>query len=98
CAGSTFGASRAAPFDVPASGDVAVLDQVNGRVERWHAGRHAADTTVDVSGGIADRALEAAATLDVLERTDEASRTPELRSFAPSGALRSETPISDRTW
>jgi len=96
--GPTFGPIGPSAFDVAANGDVAVLDQVNGRVERWHAGRHAADTTVDVSGGIADMALEADGTIDVLEPTGEASRTPELRSFAPSGALRSETPISDRTW
>jgi hypothetical protein len=90
--GPTFGPIGPSAFDVAANGDVAVLDQVNRRVERWHAGRHAADTPVDVTGGIADMALEADGTIDVLEPADE------LRSFAPSGALRWKAPIADRTW
>jgi len=95
--GPTFAPIGPSAFDVGANGDVAVLDQVNRRVGRWHAGRHAADTPVDVTGGIADMALEADGTVDVLEPTSE-SRTPELRSFAPSGALKSKAPIADRTW
>ena len=95
--GPTFGPIGPSAFDVSASGDVAVLDQVNGRVERWDAGRHAADTPVDVTGGIADMTLEADGTIDVLEPTGE-DGTPELRSFARSGALRSKRPIADRTW
>jgi hypothetical protein len=97
--GPTFGPIGPAAFDVAANGDVAVLDQVNARFERWHAGRHAADVPVDVTGGIADMALEADGTIDVLEPTgDGVGQTPELRSFSPSGALRSKTPIADRTW
>jgi hypothetical protein len=97
--GPTFGPIGPSAFDVAVNGDVVVLDQVNRRVERWHAGRHAADTAVDVSGGIADMGLEADGTIDVLEPTgDGAARTPELRSFSASGALRSKTPIADRTW
>lgn len=97
--GPTFGPIGPSAFDVAANGDVVVLDQVNGRVERWHAGAHAADTPVDVSGGIADMALAPDGTIDVLEPTgDGTGRTPELRSFSPSGALRSKTPIADRTW
>src|SRR5207302_4406057 len=97
--GPTFGPIGPSAFDVAANGEVTVLDQVNGRVERWRAGRDAADTPVDVTGGIADMALEPDGTIDVLEPTgDGDGRTPELRSFSPSGALRSKTPISDRTW
>jgi hypothetical protein len=95
--GPTFGPIGPAAFGVAANGDVAVLDQVNARVERWHAGRHAADVPVGVTGGIADMALEADGAMDVLEPTGEGG-TPELRSFSPSGALRSKTPIADRTW
>jgi hypothetical protein len=95
--GPTFGPIGPSAFDVAANGDVTVLDQVNRRVERWHAGRHAADTPVDVTGGIADMAVEADGTIDVLEPTGEGG-TPELRSFAPSGALRWRAPIADRTW
>src|SRR5206468_8558026 len=46
-----------ASFDVEADGTVTVLDQVNGRVERW--GRGLAETVpVEVSGGLADFAVE----------------------------------------
>jgi hypothetical protein len=90
--GRTFGPIGPSAFDVAANGDVAVLDQVNRRVERWHAGRHAADIPVDVSGGIADMALEADGAIDVLEPVGE------LRSFSPSGALRWKAPIAERTW
>jgi len=95
--GPTFGPIGPSAFDVAANGDVAVLDQVNRRVERWHAGQHAGDIPVDVTGGIADMALEADGAIDVLEPGGE-SRTPELHSFAPSGALRWKAPIADRTW
>jgi hypothetical protein len=95
--GPTFGPIGPSAFDIAADGGVAVLDQVNGRVERWRAGRHAADIPVDVTGGIADMAVEADGTIDVLEPTGEGG-APELRSFAPSGTLRSKAPIADRTW
>jgi len=95
--GPTFGPIGPSAFDVAANGDVAVLDEVNRRVERWRGGRHADDTPVDVTGGIADMALEADGTIDVLEPTGE-DGTPELRSFARSGALRSKRSIADRTW
>jgi hypothetical protein len=91
--GPTFGPIGPSAFDVAANGDVAILDQVNGRVERWHAGRHAADTPVDVTGGIADMALEPDGAIDVLEPTGNGDgQTPELRSFSPSGALRPQGP------
>jgi hypothetical protein len=95
--GPTFGPIGPSAFDVLPNGDVAVLDEVNGRVERWHAGRHAADTPVDVTGGIADMAVEADGSMDVLEPAGDGP-TPELRSFDASGALRAKTPIEDRTW
>ena len=95
--GPTLGPIGPSAFDVAANGDVVVLDQVNGRVARWHAGRHTADTTVAVTGGIADMAVEADGAVDVLEPTGEGG-TPELRSFSPAGALRSKAPIANRTW
>ena len=67
-------------FDVAADGSVAVLDQVNGRVERWsRAGVKA--TTVEVSGGLADFALEPGGAMDVLEPPSRVSPAPVLRSF-----------------
>jgi hypothetical protein len=95
--GPTFGPIGPSAFDVAANGDVAVLDEVNRRVERWRGGRHEADTPVDVTGGIADMTLEADGTIDVLEPTGEGG-TPELRSFDRTGALKSKRPIADRTW
>jgi hypothetical protein len=95
--GPALGPIGPSAFDVLANGDVAVLDEVNRRVERWHAGRHVADTAVDVTGGIADMAVEADGSIDVLEPTGDGP-TPELRSFDASGALWSKTPIADRTW
>ena len=69
-----------------------MLDQVNGRVQRWRSSGAATTVSVTVTGGIADMAVEADGTIDVLEPTGE------LRSFDAAGRLRSETPIADRTW
>jgi hypothetical protein len=90
--GPSFGPIGPSAFDVAPTGDVTVLDQANGRVERWRSGRVAAVVPVDVTGGIADMAVEADGSIDVLEPT------PELRSFDASGRLRSKTAIEDRTW
>ena len=84
-------------FDVAADGTVAVLDQVNGRVERWtRAGVKA--TNVEVSGGLADFALEPGGVLDVLEPPSRATPAPVLRSFRADGTLRWAQRLSDRTW
>src|SRR5207244_11181601 len=95
--GPSLGPIGPSAFDVAANGDVTVLDELNRRIVRWHAGRHAGDTPVDGTGGVADMAVEADGSVDVLEPTGD-GRTPELRSFDPSGTLRSKTPIEDRTW
>src|SRR5207248_4752874 len=48
---------------------------------------------------IADMAVEADGSIDVLEPTSSAfGATPELRTFDASGRLRSKTTIKDRTW
>jgi hypothetical protein len=95
--GPTLGPIGPSAFDVLANGDVAVLDAVNRRIGRWHAARHVADTPVDVTGGIADMAVEPDGSIDVLEPSGDGP-TPELRSFDASGALTAKTPIADRTW
>lgn len=95
--GPAFGPIGPSSFDVGASGDVTVLDQVNKRVERWRAGRLAGIAPLTVTGGIADMAVEGDGSIDVLEPTGE-GRTPDLLSFDRSGRLRSKTPIEDRTW
>ena len=84
-------------FDVAPDGTVAVLDQVNARVERWsHAGVKA--TNVEVSGGLADFALEPGGTMDVLEPPSRMTPAPVLRSFRGDGTPRWAQRLSDRTW
>ena len=84
-------------FDVGLDGTVTVLDQVNGRVQRWVRGRPAA-TPVAVSGGLADLAVEPDGTVDVLEPPNRAAPAPVLRSFRRDGALKWVQRLSDRTW
>jgi hypothetical protein len=95
--GPSLGPIGPSAFDVGRSGEVTVLDQVNGRVQRWRPGRRPAAVPVGVTGGIADMAVEGDGAIDVLEPTG-AGTTPELRSFDAAGRLRSKTPIADRTW
>jgi len=84
-------------FDVAADGSVAVLDQVNRRVEHWsHVG--VKSTGLEVSGGLADFALEPGGVMDVLEPPNRVSPAPILRSFRGDGTLRWAQRLSDRTW
>jgi hypothetical protein len=84
-------------FDVAADGSVAVLDQVNTRVERWSRSGVKA-TTVEVDSGLADFVLEPEGTMDVLEPPSRVSPAPVLRSFRGDGMLRWAQRLSDRTW
>ena len=95
--GPSFGPIGPSAFDVAPNGDVVILDQANARVERWRGGRAAAVVPVEVSGGIADMAVEPGGAIDVLEPTG-AGPTPELRTFDAAGRLQSRTAIEDRTW
>ena len=84
-------------FDVAADGSVAVLDQVNARVQHWsRVGVKA--TSLDVSGGLADFALETGGVMDVLEPPSRVSPAPVLRSFRGDGTPRWAQRLSDRTW
>jgi hypothetical protein len=92
-----LGFSGASSFDVASDGTVVVLDQVNGRVERWsRAGVEA--TNLQISGGLADFALEPDGTIDVLEAPNRTIPAPVLRSFRGDGSLRWAQRLSDRTW
>ena len=84
-------------FDVAADGAVAVLDQVNARVERWSRASVEA-TSLEVSGGLADFALEPDGTMDVLEPPNRTTPAPVLRSFGGDGSPRWAQRLSDRTW
>jgi hypothetical protein len=84
-------------FDVAPDRSVAVLDQVNGRVQHWsRVGVKA--TSLEVSGGLADFALEPGGVMDVLEPPSRVSPAPSLRSFRRDGTLRWAQRLSDRTW
>jgi hypothetical protein len=92
-----LGFSGPSSFDVAVDGTVAVLDQVNGRVERWsRAG--VKETALQVSGGLADFALEPDGTMDVLEPPSRTTPAPVLRSFRGDGSPRWAQRLSDRTW
>src|SRR5262245_55447827 len=84
-------------FDVEASGAVTMLDQVNRRLQRWQNGRVSA-TDADVSGGLADLAVEPDGTVDVLEPPNRVSPSPMLRKLGRDGALKWTQRLSDRTW
>ena len=84
-------------FDVAADGSVAVLDQVNRRVEHWSR-VGVKSTSLEVSGGLADFALEPGGVIDVLEPPNRVSPAPILRSFRGDGTLRWAQRLSDRTW
>ncbi len=92
-----LGFSGPSSFDVAADGTVAVLDQVNARVERWSRGGVEA-TNLEVSGGLADFALEPDGTMDVLEPPNRTTPAPVLRSFRGDGSPRWTQRLSDRTW
>jgi hypothetical protein len=84
-------------FDVATDGSVAVLDQVNNRVERWTRDG-VKSTSVAVDGGLADFALEPGGVMDVLEPPSRVNPAPVLRSFRGDGTPRWVQRLSDRTW
>jgi hypothetical protein len=84
-------------FDVASDRSIAVLDQVNGRLQRWERGR-VVTTPLALSGGLADIALEPDGSVDVLEPPDRANAAPVLRRFNRAGTLEWSQRLSDRTW
>ena len=84
-------------FDVGADGAVTMLDEVNGRAERWSGGRPVV-TPLAVSGGLADFAVEPDGTMDVLEPANRTTARSVLRSFRQDGSLKWAQSLSDRTW
>jgi hypothetical protein len=84
-------------FDVQPDGTVTLLDRANGRIQRWVRGRPEA-VPVEVSGGLADLAVEPDGTLHVLEPPNREMPHPYLRSFRPDGAPKWARLLSERTW
>jgi hypothetical protein len=92
-----LGFAGPASFDVGADGTVTLLDQVNGRAERWARGR-VETVTLAVSSGLADFAVEPDGTMDVLEPPNRLTPVPLLRSFRSDGTARWTQRLADRTW
>ena len=84
-------------FDVRPDGAVTLLDQVNGRLERWSRGR-LSSTPVDVTTGLADLVVEPDGAANVLEPPDRTTPYSILRSFDRDGGHRWSLQLSDRTW
>jgi hypothetical protein len=84
-------------FDVAEDGTVTLLDQADGRIQRWARGRPEV-VPVAVSGGLADLAVEPDGSIDVLEPPTRETPEPLLRSFRPDGALKWTRQLADRTW
>jgi hypothetical protein len=92
-----LGLAGPSAFDVTDDGSVALLDGVNGRIQRWSRG-HATAMSVAVSGGLADLLVEPDGTFDVLEPATLDVPFPRLQSFTPNGRLKWSQRLSDRTW
>lgn len=76
-------------FDVSASGEVVVLDQVNDRLASYSPGAPPRYVPIAFSGGEGDFALGADGTAYVLDHGVQ----PVVRSYSPSGALAATTAV-----
>jgi len=85
-------------FDVMPGGTIAVLDEVNDRVQRWRGGAHVATVPVDVPAATNDMGIGADGSIYVLDGRGSAGSTPLIRTFAPDGTLTRARHIADRTW
>jgi hypothetical protein len=70
---------------------------VNERAQRWRQ-NDVEVVPLDLSGGLADFAVEPNGTMDVLEPPNRALPAPVLRSFEEDGTPRWTQRLSDRTW
>lgn len=86
-------------FAVAADGDVVVLDQVNHRLAVYTASNRAmaSHIPVDVSGGIADLAIDSDGSFLILDNGGAESRNPVIRRFSADGKLTSITQLGQRT-
>lgn len=85
-------------FDVSAEGAVALLDEVNDRVQRWRGGKLVETVRVDVPAATNDLAVAADGAMYVLDGRSSAGVPPLLRTFASDGTLVRARQIADRTW
>jgi|GEM_PF-1693033 len=97
--GRQVGFAGPSTFDVTADGTIVLLDQVNGRLQRWAPGARAASPVrIDVSEAIAELSVGPDGAAYVLQPAPRAGGAPELWSFGPLGNLLGRTTLSDRTW
>jgi hypothetical protein len=85
-------------FDVMADGTVALLDEVNGRIQRWRAGALVDAVRVDVPAATNDMGVGADGSIYVLDGRGSAGSTPLIRTFAADGTLIRARHIAERTW
>jgi len=85
-------------FDVSRDGTVALLDEMNDRVERWRGGALVGSVPVEVAAATSDFAVGAGGTMYVIDGRSAAGDTPLLRTFAPDGLLVRARHIAERTW
>ena len=85
-------------FDVSRDGTVALLDEMNDRVERWRGGALVGSVPVEVAAATSDFAVGAGGTMYVIDGRSAAGDTPLLRTFAPDGLLVRAHHIAERTW
>jgi hypothetical protein len=94
-----LGTSREGPgsFDVGPDGTITVLDQANGRIQRWRDGV-AEEIPVAVSKTLADLAVGPEGTIYVLDEAAEPGHGATLRSFRPDGTPAGSVELAERTW
>lgn len=84
-------------FDVARDGTVSLLDEVNGRVERFRDGS-VAETRVDIPPVPDDMSIGDDGTIYVADGRSDSGETPLLRTFAADGRLRGTEHLAERTW
>jgi hypothetical protein len=96
---SGVGTGREGPgsFDAGVDGTVTMLDQANGRIQRWRGGSVEA-IPADLSKTLADLAVGTDGTIYVLDEAAEPGHGSKLRSFRADGTPAGSTELAERTW
>ena len=97
--GGGVGDARFGPaaFDVARDGTVSLLDEVNGRVERFRH-RSVAETRIDVPPVLDDMSVASDGTIYIADGRSVNGETPLLRTFDADGHLRRAEHLAERTW
>jgi hypothetical protein len=85
-------------FDVARDGTVVLLDELNGRIQRWRGEGLVGTVRVDVPAATDDLAVAPDGAMYVLDGRSAPGQTPLVRTFSPDGTLRRARHIAERTW